>query len=92
MKTVTVSKRSRAVQALLDQAREEDVVVRADDGTQFVIRAIDDFGREIEAQRRNKKLMAYLDKCAQATEWIPLAEVERELGLPPRKSSKRKRT
>jgi hypothetical protein len=92
VKTVRVPNRSRAVKALLDQARDEDVVVRVDDGTQFVIRAIDDFGREIEAQRRNKKLMAYLDKCAQETEWIPLVEVEKRLGLPPRKSNKRRRT
>ena len=90
MKTVTVSKRSRAVNALLDQAREQDVLVRADDGTQFVIRAIGEFGREIEAQRRNKKLMAFLDKCTRETEWTPLAEVERELGLPPRKARRRR--
>lgn len=90
MKTVSVSKRSRAVKALLDQAREEDVVVRAEDGTQFVIRAIDEFGREIEAQRRNKKLMAYLDRCAQDTEWTPLSEVESRLGLRPRKPKRRR--
>jgi len=78
VKTVTVSKRSRAVNALLD------------DGTQFVIRAIGEFGREIEAQRRNKKLMAFLDKCTRETEWTPLAEVERELGLPPRKARRRR--
>ncbi len=91
MKTIRVSKRSRAVKALLDQAREEDVVVRADDGTQFVIRAIDDFGREIESQRRNKKLMAFLDKCAEQTEWVPLEKVEKSLGLLPRKSNKKKK-
>jgi len=88
MKAVSVSKRSRAVNALLDQAREEDVLVRAEDGTQFLVKAIDDFDREIEAQRRNKKLMAFLDKCARQTEWIPLEEVERSLGLPPRRSPK----
>lgn len=92
MKAINVSKRSRAVQALLDQAREEDVVLRADDGTRFVIHAVDDFAREIEGHRRNKKLMAYLEKCAQQTEWIPLAEVEERIGLPPRKSGKRRRT
>jgi hypothetical protein len=91
VKSFSVSKRSRTLQALLDQAREEDVVVRADDGTQFLIRAIDDFGREIESQRRNKKLMAFLDKCAQETAWVPLTEIEKSLRLPPRKSNKRTR-
>jgi hypothetical protein len=74
--TFSVSKRSRALKGLVDQAREEDVVVRADEGTQFLIRAIDDFGREIEDQSGNKKLMAFLDKCAQETAWVPLAEIE----------------
>jgi hypothetical protein len=90
VKTITV--RSRAVNAILDQAREEDVVVRSNDGTPFLIRAMDDFDREIEAQRRNKKLMAYLDQCAQETERIPLAEVEKRLKLPPRKPAKRRRS
>ena len=92
MKTVNVSARSRVLKNLLDQAREEDVVVRAEDGTQFLIRAMDEFGREIESQRRNKKLMAFLDKCADETEWVPLADVEKSLRLPPRKASKRRRT
>jgi hypothetical protein len=92
VKTVSVPKGSRTVKALLDQARDEDVVVRTDDGTQFLIRAMDEFGREVERQRRNKKLMAYLDQCAQETEWIPLAEVERRLRLSPRKTSKTRRS
>ena len=92
MKTVSVSKRSRAVTALLEQAREEDVIVRAGDGTQFLIRAMDDFGREIESQRRNKKLMAFLDEAAQQTEWVPLDQVEKSLHLPPRPSRKKSRS
>jgi hypothetical protein len=43
------------------------------------------FGIEIECQRRNKKLMAFLDKATQETEWIPLADVAKRLRLPPRK-------
>jgi len=88
MKKIVVSKRSRAVSALLEQAREEDVLVQAEDGTQFVLSAVDDFAQEIEAQRRNKKLMALLDERARETEFIPLQEVERRLGLTPSNSRK----
>lgn len=91
MKTLNMSKRSRAVKALLDQARDEDLVVRAEDGTQFLIQAIGEFDREIEKQRRNKKLMAFLDECAKQTEWTPLAKVEKELRIPPR-TPRRKRS
>ena len=42
MKTISVSKRSRAVNALLDQARDEDVVLRVEDGTAFIVRLCSD--------------------------------------------------
>jgi hypothetical protein len=46
-----------------------------------ILRAGDDFGEEIEAQRRNKKLMKFLDERAKETDCVPLEEVERQLGL-----------
>jgi hypothetical protein len=91
MRTIVVPKRSRAIHALLEQAREEDILVQAGDGTQFLLSAVDDFAQEIEAQRRNKKLMALLDECAKETEWIPLEEVERQLGLTPSGTRKENR-
>src|SRR5437899_10955525 len=57
---------------------------------QELVKFIQDFNREIESQHRHKKLMAYLDRCAQETEWVPLAVVERRLRLPA-KLNKRKR-
>jgi len=48
-----------------------------------------DFDYEIAQQRRNKKLMAFLDKRfreARREKGIPLEEVERQLGLAPRKA------
>ncbi len=90
MKKIVVSKRSRAVNALLDQARDEDVLVQAEDGIQFVLSAVDDFALEIEAQRRNKELMAFLDERGRETETIPLEEVARQLGLKPSNFRKEK--
>ena len=81
MKTVRVSARSKAINALLEQARKQDVIVQAADGSEFMVTSIDDFDREIAATRRNKKLMAYLDGCARPSKLIPLDEVKRRLGL-----------
>jgi hypothetical protein len=81
MRTVMVPKGSRAINALLAEAREEDVLLQAQDGTRFVLSAVDDFGAEIEAERRNKKLMKFLDERGKETDCVPLEEVERQLGL-----------
>jgi hypothetical protein len=81
MKTVTVSKRARGVNALLDQARRENIIVRSCDGREFILAEVDDFNREIELTRKNKKLMKLLDLRAQQTNTIPLAEAKKLLGL-----------
>lgn len=81
MKTVTIPESSREIRALLDQARDEDVIVRLSDGSEFMLSAIDDFDHEIARTRRNEKLMALLDIRAGQTRTIPLEEVKRQLGL-----------
>ncbi len=81
MKTVTITRGSAEIRALLDQARDEDVVVRMDDGSEFLLSAIDDFGHEIAQTRRNEKLMSLLDERAGQTQTIPIEEVKRRLGF-----------
>ncbi len=81
MKTVTIPESSQEIRALLDQARDEDVIVRLSDGSEFMLSAVDDFDREIAHTRRNEKLMALLDERARQTRTIPLEEVKRQLGF-----------
>lgn len=81
MKTVTIPEGSREIRALLDQARDEDVIVRLSDGSEFIVSAVDDFDHEIVRTRRNEKLMALLDERAGQTRTIPLDEVKRQLGF-----------
>jgi hypothetical protein len=81
MKTVTITEGSAEMRALLDQAHNEDLIVRLDDGTEFLLSAIDDFDREISQTRRNERLMALLDERARQTQTVPLTEVKRELGI-----------
>jgi hypothetical protein len=81
MKTVSIPPQATEVQALLEQAREEDILVRAADGTQFILTAVDEFDWEIARTRQNAKLMAMLDDRAKQDQTVPLDEVKRELGL-----------
>jgi hypothetical protein len=81
MRIVTVAEGSEEIRALLEQARDEDVVLCLDDGSEFMLSAIDDFDHEIARTRRNEKLMALLDERAGQTRTIPLDEVERQPGF-----------
>ena len=81
MKTVTITGDSAEIRALLEQARDEDVIVRMEDGSEFMLSAVDDFDHEIALTRRNEKLMALLDERARQTQTIPLEEVKRQLSF-----------
>ena len=81
MKVVEISADATDVNALIEQARSEDVILRLPDGTEFALFAIDDFDREIASTRRNQRLMALLEARAKSTEAISLDEVKRQLGL-----------
>lgn len=81
MKTITISENSTEIRTLFEQARDEDVIVRLADGSEFILCAIDDFDVEVAQTRRNQKLMALLDERAKQTQAIPLDEVKRRLGL-----------
>jgi hypothetical protein len=81
MRTITVPANATEVNAILAQARQEDILVRTADGEEFMLTAVDAFDEEIVRTRRNEKLMALLDQRAKQTTTIPLEEVKRQLGL-----------
>jgi hypothetical protein len=81
MKTITIPAHSDDVNALLAQAREEDVLVQAADGAEFMLTAVDDFDEELARTRRNAELMALLEERAKQTTTVPLDAVKRQLGL-----------
>lgn len=81
MKTIKVSKQAKGINTLLRQARRENLILKAPDGDEFILAEIDDFNREIELTRQNKKLMKFLDLRARQTRTIPLKEVKVKLGL-----------
>src|SRR2546426_10178784 len=81
MKTIDVPKRAQALNKLLREAREQNLVLRTADGAEFVVAEIDDFDREIELTRENRDLMQFLDRRARDRKRIPIAKVRRRLGL-----------
>jgi len=95
MKTFTVPTRSKTLNDLLKQARSTNVLLRSENGEQFVLAKVssaqsfyvgesDDFDEEIALTRANKKLMKFLDERgeqAKKGKLIPMAEVEKRLGL-----------
>ncbi|MBI4675208.1 MAG: hypothetical protein HY741_26500 [Chloroflexi bacterium] len=81
MKTVQVSPRSRTLNDLLRQARHNNLILRTADGVEFILAEIDDFDREIELTRNNKKLMALLEKRAKQKKTVSAAEARMRLGI-----------
>jgi hypothetical protein len=81
MKIIDVPKDAAEINALLDQARGEDLVLRTADGAQFML--TEDFEDEIRRTRKNKRLMALLEERGREAGTIPLEQIERELGLLP---------
>ena len=79
MKIIDVPPDATGINALLDQARCDDLVLRAADGTQFVLG--EDFEDEVRRTRENKQLMELLDERRREAATIPLEQVKRELGL-----------
>lgn len=102
MNTMIVPAKSKILNDLLKKARRANIILRSASGEQFVLAKVssvqsfyvgasDDFEEEIKLTRANKKLMKFLDKRgeqAKKGKLIPMAEVEKRLGL--RKRSGRK--
>ena len=81
MKTVIISTRARRLAALLKEAQRGGLILRSPDGREFILAEIDDFNREIELTRQNKRLMKLLDERGKQTKTYTAAQVRAKLGL-----------
>ena len=81
MKTIKVPKRAKSVNALLKEARHENLILRTADGDEFILAEIDDFSREIELTRENKRLMRLLDRRSKQQATVSLDEAKAQLGI-----------
>jgi len=81
MKTIRISPNCSEVNEILEQASNDDLILRSADGREFMITVIDDSDEEVARMRHNAKLMAFLDERSRQTVTIPLNDVKKELGL-----------
>jgi hypothetical protein len=81
MKTIDLIQATGDMARLLDAAREDDLVVRLSDGSEFLLIAIDEFDQEIARTRDNPRLIALLEARAAQTNTVSLDEVKRRLKL-----------
>ncbi len=81
MRTVDIPPQASEINDLLGQARQEDLLVRAADGAEFMLTAVEDFDLEIARARRNAKLMALLDERGRQSTTVPMDGAKRQLGL-----------
>jgi hypothetical protein len=81
MKTIDLTQASSDMTRLLDAAREDDLVVRLSDGSEFLLIAIDEFDQEIARTRDNPRLIALLEARAAQTNTVSLDEAKRRLKL-----------
>jgi hypothetical protein len=81
MKTITVSSHARTLITLLKQALEENLILKTEDGHEFLLAEIDNFDREIELTRQNEELMGLLDQRGQEEATVSPQEARARLGL-----------
>jgi hypothetical protein len=81
MKTIELEHAPPDVAHLLEQARDENLIIRLEDGSEFLVVAIDDFAEEIARTRNSPKLMKTLEERARQKTTIPLDQARQRLGL-----------
>jgi hypothetical protein len=94
MKTINVSPRAKALNALLKAARGQSLILRSTEGERFVLTSIgdwqgfdvgesDDFAEEVTRTARNAELMTVLAerKRANGSQRSSIEEIKRDLDI-----------
>jgi hypothetical protein len=59
----------------------DNLILKTEDGREFLLAEIDNFDREVELTRQNKELMSLLDRRGREKATVSLAEARARLGL-----------
>ena len=78
MKTVNLEERKIDLEAAIDLARQEPLLLVTPDGHEFLLGEADDFEKEVEALRNSQAFQRFLDERSRSTGRISLAEIEAE--------------
>lgn len=83
MRTIDLQHTPLTTAELLNSARDDVLLVKQADGTNFLVSIADDFELEVELLRRNHDFLAFLDARERDQPTYTLDEVERRLSLIP---------
>ena len=83
MTTIDVEHAAITLPELLRLASQDNVVLRAADGREFLLAEMDDFSREVALVREQPELMAFLRESSRSPQRLSLAEVPCSFGLDP---------
>lgn len=81
MKSIQIDTASASLTGLLDEAWDDDLLIRLADGREFLVVTVDDFDAEIPRTRANEELMRLLDERAKDTQRLSIGDVRERLGL-----------
>ena len=81
MKTIKVTENSLKLEAILNLASKENILLETPEGREFVLAEIDNFDREVELTRQNQELMNFLDERSREQMTLTLNQVRQQLGL-----------
>jgi PHD/YefM family antitoxin component YafN of YafNO toxin-antitoxin module len=79
MKTIDLIEEKLNLEALLNLARKEPVVLLTADGKEFVLAEADDFEREVEALRGSQAFQRFLEEKTKSASRVSLEEIEAEI-------------
>ena len=79
MKTVNLAREKFDLEAVINLAGTEPVLLLTPAGREFCIAAADDFEREIESLRESKAFQRFLEERPTCAKRIPLTEIEKGL-------------
>jgi hypothetical protein len=81
MKTVNLFLERPTLAELLALASEDNIILRTQEGREFVLAEVDDFSQEVELVRQQEELMTFLAKRSRDTETYTLKQVREKLSL-----------
>ncbi|MDY6780967.1 MAG: hypothetical protein SW833_00130 [Cyanobacteriota bacterium] len=81
MKTIELAQSKLTVFELIELAKQDTLILRKPDGTEYVLSPIDDFAAEVEALRQNQEFMEFLAQRSRSTKRVSLAEARKRLGI-----------
>jgi PHD/YefM family antitoxin component YafN of YafNO toxin-antitoxin module len=79
MKTIDLASETPGLDALIELARREPVLLLTQDGEEFCLAEADDFEKEVELLRSSPAFQRFLDERSACRQRIPLEEIEKEL-------------